>query len=371
MYQSTSNNSIMQRWSLPIKVEKYLANKIREKVLYLLSRITALNDRAFVDLDKEYLRYVGQFRIELLIDWYMYREALAWVCLECELYPENSEAQILKESLKAHIYNLPKVEKDERISLTPWYGIAGMYELKAIIERDIIRPLTDWRLYKKLNVSIPQGYLFYGPPGCGKTFFAQKIAERIGYNFIEVKTSDIASIYVHGTQKEIKRVFENARKNVPVVLFFDEVEAMVPIRNRTDVSFHYKSEVDEFLGQLDKKLNKGLIIIGATNYLNSIDNAILRPGRFDKNIFIGPPDLSARAEGFRMHLKDFPQKNIRYDFIAEMSRNFTFADIELICEEIKRSAIAKRIVRLDTNFVGKFVSVYKPSLTDEKLLEYM
>ena len=361
----------MQRWSLPIKVEKYLANNNREKVLYLLSRITALNSRDFVKHDTDYLRFVGHFRVELLIDWFMYREALAWVCLECELYPENKEAQILKESLKRHILNIPKEQESQSTFMEPWEGVAGMYELKSIIERDIIRPITYWDLYEKYNVSIPHGFLFYGPPGCGKTFFAEKIAERLGFEFMNVKTSDLASTYVHGTQKEIRRIFDTAREMTPVVLFFDEIEAMVPSRKRADVSFHYKAEVDEFLGQLNKKLNEGLIIIGATNYLNSIDDAILRAGRFDKKIFIGPPDLSARAEGFRMHLEDFPQKNIRYDFIAEMSRNFTFADIELVCEEIKRSAIEQKLLILNTDLVGRFVSRYKPSLTDEKLLEYM
>jgi len=368
---NTENELNIQRWSLPLKVEKLLARNDRRGVLYLLSRITALNDKAYADLDKEYLRFVGQFRIQLLIDWFMYREALAWVCLECELYSENLEAQILKESLKAHILNLPQNKSEERVSLKPWHGVAGMYELKAIIERDIIRPLTDWELYEKFNVNIPNGYLFYGPPGCGKTFFAHKIAERIEYEFIQIKTSDIASIYVHGTQKEIKRVFEDARKKIPAVLFFDEIEAMVPNRKRTDVSYHYKSEVDEFLAQLEKKNSQGLIIIGATNFIKSIDEAILRPGRFDKKIFIGPPDLTARAEGFRMYLRDYPQKKIRYDFIGEMSRNFTFADIELVCGEIKRNAIEQKYLRLDTDFVGKFVSRYRPSLTDEMLLDYL
>lgn len=361
----------IQSWSLPLKVEKLLFKDDREGVLYFLSRIAALNSRDFVKHDTEYLRFVGQFRIQLLIDWFMYREALAWVCLECELYPENLEAQILKESLKAHILNLPQRQREERERLKPWQGVAGMYELKGIIERDIIRPCMEWELYEKFNVSIPTGYLFYGPPGCGKTFFAQKVAERIGYNFIEIKTSDIASSYVHGTQQEIKRVFEDARRKVPAVLFFDEIEAMVPSRKRIDVSFHYKSEVDEFLGQLNKKHNQGLIIIGATNYLSSIDDSILRPGRFDKKIFIGPPDLTARAEGFRMYLKDFPQKNIRYDYFAEMSKNFTFADIEFVCDEIKRTALAHKILALDTNFVGKFILNYKPPLNDEKLQEYL
>ena len=116
----------MQRWSLPLKVEKYLARGNRDKALYLLSRITALNSEAFIEHDTDYLRFVGQVRIDLLIDWLMYREAFAWVCLECELYPENTQAQILKETLKAHILNIPKDEDEKYILVEPWDGIAGI-----------------------------------------------------------------------------------------------------------------------------------------------------------------------------------------------------------------------------------------------------
>ena len=144
---------------------------------------------------------------------------------------------------------------------------------------------------------------------------------------MKISTSDIASTYVHGTQLEIRRIFKEARSKKPLVLLLDEIEAMVPNRRNSDVSHHYKSEVNEFLSQLESKENEGLIIIGATNHLGSIDEAILRPGRFDKKVFVGPPDAEARAEGFRMFLKSFPQDKIRYDFLAEMSEYATYADI--------------------------------------------
>ena len=211
--------------------------------------------------------------------------------------------------------------------------------------------------------------MFYGPPGCGKTFFAQKVADRIGYNFVKIKTSDIASVYVHGTQIEIKRVFEEARSKKPIVLFLDEIEAMVPNRARSDVHQYAKSEVNEFLGQLESDENKDMIIIGATNFLHSIDDAILRPGRFDRKIFVGPPDAEARAEGFKMYLQSFPQDKIRYDYIADMTEFFTYADISLICEEIKRYAIRSKI-KINTDLVGKFVSKFRPDLDGSKIQEY-
>ena len=358
----------MKRWSLPNKIDELLLKKDRKGVLYTLSQITALNNQLFAEIDEEYLRYVGSFRIQTLMDWEMYREALAWVCLDLELYPHENTNQMLKEMLKERIYNLPKHRK-ESINPQPWKGVAGMYELKATIERDIIQPLQESELYKRYNVSIPKGFLFYGPPGCGKTFFASKIAERINYKFIKIKTSDIASIYIHGTQLEIKKVFDEARAKQPVVLLLDEIESMVPNRASSDVNFSYKSEVNEFLGQLENDQNKGMIIIGATNYLNSIDNAILRPGRFDKKIFIGPPDAEARAEGFKLFLKSFPQDKIRYDYIAEMSEYFTYSDIKTICEDIKRSAISAK-TKITTDLVGKHITRFKPQLNEGELQKY-
>lgn len=358
-----------KNWTLPPIINKQLLKNDRKGVLASLSRLTAINSayRLWQDYDEEYLRYIGQFRVQLLIDWKMYREALAWVCLECELYPDNMDAFILKESLKERIHNIPKAQRTPKADKLPdWNGVAGMFQLKAMIEKDIIMPMKSSDLYKKFGIPIPNGFLFYGPPGCGKTFFARKIAERIGYNFIEIKPSDIGSTYVHGTQLELKRLFDEARKKAPCVLFIDEIEAMAPSRNSSDVSFHYKAEVNELLTQLDNKQNEGMIIIGATNYISNIDQAVLRPGRFDKKIFIGPPDLKARAEAFKMYLESYPQEKLRFDLIAEYANYFTFAEIEFVCSELKREAISVNR-KLNTDFVCAAVDSFKPKLSDEEI----
>ena len=112
-----------------------------------------------------------------------------------------------------------------------------------------------------------------------------------------------------------------------------------------------------------------MIIIGATNFLHSIDDAILRPGRFDRKIFVGPPDAEARAEGFKMYLQSFPQDKLRFDYIADMAEFFTYADISSICESIKRYAIRSKI-KINTDLVGKFVSKFRPDLDSSKIQEY-
>jgi len=165
------------------------------------------------------------------------------------------------------------------------------------------------------------------------------------------------------------KIFNEARNRAPVLLFFDEFESIAPSRNSNDVSFHYKSEVNEILKQLDKIAESGILFIAATNYYRNIDKAVLRPGRIDKKIFIGPHDFEARIESFKIQLKGRPIQNLRWDIIAELSEYFTHADIEHICNEATRMAIntGKQIT---TDFLSKIIYAYQPPLNDEKILEY-
>ena len=172
-------------------------------------------------------------------------------------------------------------------------AIAGVSELKDTLYHDVIMPLKDKELYERYKVSAPNGMLLYGPPGCGKTFISRQFAEEIGFNFIELKPSDLASIYVHGTQEKIGQVFNEAREKAPTVLFIDELDAILPNREG-DLGQHYASEVNEFLAQMNECNKDGIFIIAATNRPEKIDPAILRTGRMDKVVYIAPPDYEVK-----------------------------------------------------------------------------
>lgn len=324
---------------------------------------------------QEFRKLYLHFRITLLLEWRRYAEALAWLCLETELNPTNIEALAMKEQLKKQLHfigekNHVTVQNTSNNSLFSWGNVAGMRRVKAIIERDVLLPLKERELYKNFNVSIPKGLLLYGPPGCGKTFIVKKIAGLLRFKYYEISPSTIASVYVHGTQEKIKELFEEATKNRPVLLFIDELEAFVPNRTRTDLSFHYQAEVNEFLLQLNNAHNNGIFVVGATNHLNMVDDAVKRPGRFDKKIFVGPPDLEARIDAFKTHLKHKPHNITKWLYIGEESVNYTFAEIQFVVDETARIVASQKKTLIDLNDIMKVIVNNPPEFTDEKLQQY-
>lgn len=294
-------------------------------------------------------RLAWLYRIDLLRERNRLTEALAWACLEVEMNPDNVAAVALKERLKRQAGLLQErvtspATSAEGLSTGQalWEGVAGMRDLKAMLERDVILPLSEPEIYERYRVTLPNGVLLYGPPGCGKTFIARKLAALLGFNFIEVTPGDLASIYVHGTQGKIAELFENARKQAPCMLFFDELDAMVPSRDGSSVGHHYASEVNEFLVQLNECWRRRILVVGATNLLDRIDPAVRRPGRLDKKFFVGPPDYEARVDLVRLCMVNRPQEVMDWDVCASELEGYTCAEIEFVVNEAARQALSQQ-----------------------------
>ncbi len=249
-------------------------------------------------------------------------------------------------------------------------AIAGMQELKDTIKLDVIDALNDKERYAEYGLTIPNGMLLYGPPGCGKTFFAEKMAEEIGFNFYQIKPSDIQSKWVNATQENIKELFDEARENAPSIIFIDELDAVVPSRDTANISHMNTSAVNEFLAQMNNCSENGIFVIGATNRPDAIDLAVLRSGRLDKHFYLPPPDFEARKMMFEMYLKKRPiELGLKYEKFAEATENYVSSDIRFLCDEAARIAL-KNNQRISEEIVLKAIKSKKPSITSDQLKAY-
>ncbi|MBX6360162.1 MAG: AAA family ATPase [Acidobacterium ailaaui] len=265
----------------------------------------------------------------------------------------------------------PKKEiQSKKIKGKGFDAIAGMNDLKEQMRLDIIDALHNPREYQKYGVRIPNGMLLYGPPGCGKTFFAKCFAEEIGFEFMLLTPANLKSRYVNATQENIAKLFEEAEKKAPIVIFVDEINELLPNREKDDVHEMSKSAVNEFLAQMDRIAEKGIFIIGATNFPHNIDPAALRAGRFEKKIYFPPPDFEARKTMFEMYLRQRPLDfGIDYDHLAELTEHYVSADIEFLVNEASRLAL-KTKSRISMKILEEVIHNTKPSVPLQELKKY-
>lgn len=262
----------------------------------------------------------------------------------------------------------PSVKK-AKASNKGFNAIAGMEQLKETLYQDVIRALEEKELYKEYGIPIPNGILLYGPPGCGKSFFAEKLAEEVSYNYIEVKPSSLASIYVHGSQEKIGKLFEDAKNNAPSIINFEEFDALVPRRD-SHAGNHQSGEVNEFLTQLNNCGENGIFVIASTNQLGLIDDAILRAGRIDKIFYVPPPDQTARKEMFRLYLQNRPvELGIDYDSLAINTEYYVSVDIKQIVNQAARDAL-KNNVKISQEILLNTIKSTRPSVNKEIILKY-
>jgi transitional endoplasmic reticulum ATPase len=271
------------------------------------------------------------------------------------------EVQQLSTSHETSNPKLKEVKKGKGFS-----AIAGLDELKNEMRRSVIDVLQNPEKAKRYGAKLPNGMVLYGPPGCGKTFFAKHFAEEVGFNFILSTPSKLKSRYVNATQENIAQMFEDAEKNAPTIIFIDEINELLPNRD-SDSHEMAKSAVNEMLAQMDRTGEKGIFIIGATNYPDMIDPAMLRSGRLEKKFYLPPPDLKLRKALFEMSLNvrklvlDF---GLDYDRLSALTENYVSSDIESIVNEATSIAMADDS-RISMNLLEKVIKSFKPFPRDE------
>ena len=216
--------------------------------------------------------------------------------------------------------------------------VIGLEEVKAQIFDMVINPVKFAKLYKRFDKKAGGGIIMYGPPGNGKTMIAKAIAHETGATFFPIKFSDLGSKWFGETEENIRKLFDEARGEKSAVIFFDEIDAIAPTRNGDTTTSRV---VAELLAQMDGITKSGskLTIIAATNRIEDIDSAILRPGRFDEKIFIPLPDERGRTAMFKARLRAIPCNITKFSELAKECDGFSGADVEQACEKAKQAVI--------------------------------
>ncbi len=229
-----------------------------------------------------------------------------------------------------------------------WEDVGGLEEIKRELMEAIEWPLKYPQLFKKAYTQPPKGILLYGAPGTGKTLLAKAVANESGVNFISVKGPSLISKYVGESERGIREVFKKAKQASPTILFFDEIDSLVPRRGSSSTDAHVTERViSQFLTEMDgiEEL-KGVVVLAATNRIDLIDPALLRSGRFDLLLELPLPDEKTRLKIFKIHTKNKPlDKDVNLQEFARQTENKVGSDIEFICRKASMLAIREYISR--------------------------
>ncbi|MEM1743273.1 MAG: CDC48 family AAA ATPase [Nitrososphaerota archaeon] len=281
--------------------------------------------------------------------------ALRRVLPKIDLSAEKIPAEILNElkvTMKDFLDALNDVQPSVMREITVevpevhWEDIGDLEEVKQELKEAVIWPLKYKELFRHMNAKPLKGILLYGPPGTGKTLLAKAVATESEANFISVKGPEILSKWVGESEKAIREIFRKARQAAPCVVFFDEFDAIAPTRS-SGIGDSRVTEriISQLLTEMDglEEL-RDVVVIAATNRPDIIDPALLRPGRFDKLIYVPPPDKNARKEIFKIHLRNTPlSEDVDLEKLAEMTEGYTGADIAGVCGTAKMLAIREHV----------------------------
>lgn len=248
-------------------------------------------------------------------------------------------------------------------------AVAGMDALKEQLRTEVIDVLADKEEAARYGITVPNGMLLYGPPGCGKTFLAERFAEETGYHFRYIKSSDLASTYIHGSQEKIATLFFEARKNAPSIICFDEFDALVPRRDDVNNASH-SGEVNEFLSQLNNCGSDGVFVIASTNRPDKIDPAVLRSGRIDYMIYVPIPDAATRRTLFELALSERPHDpDIDYSRLTKQTEGYLSSDIAAVVQQAARRAFRSKSA-ISMRLLQDAISERRPGVSKTELAQY-
>jgi transitional endoplasmic reticulum ATPase len=298
---------------------------------------------------------------------------------EEKISPEilNNLEVTMKDFIDAYKEVTPSALREVEVE-TPtvrWEDIGGLTAVKQKLIEVVEWPLKYPEKFQKLGIKPPKGILLYGPPGCGKTLLAKAVATESEANFISIKGPEIYSKWVGESEKAIRETFRKARQAAPAVIFLDEIESIAPRKDMMEDSSGVANRVaSQLLAEMDgiEELTD-IVVVGATNRPDLLDPAILRPGRFDRLIYIPPPDEKSRLEILSIYTREMPlASDVNLEELASRTEGFSGADLESLCREAALAALRRDI---NTEKVSKIdfeeaFTIVKPSISPQMLREY-
>jgi len=256
-----------------------------------------------------------------------------------------------------------------------WEDIGGLDKIKQELREAVELPIEHPEYFEEMGIEPPKGVLLYGPPGCGKTLLAKAVATESEANFISVKGPEILSKWVGESEKAVRKIFRKARQAAPCVVFFDEIDAIAPARGyRYGDSGVTDRIVNQLLTEMDGLvLLKGVVILAATNRPDILDPALLRPGRFDRILYVPAPDEKARYEIFKVHTRHMPlSEDVDLHELARITEGYTGADIAAVCREAAMTALreAGKPTKVSMRHFQAALKVITPSVSKEDIKRY-
>ncbi|MHA1202377.1 MAG: CDC48 family AAA ATPase, partial [Candidatus Heimdallarchaeaceae archaeon] len=256
----------------------------------------------------------------------------------------------------------------------PWTEVGGLEHAIIEIREAIEWPLTQKDAFKRIGIKPPRGILLYGPPGCGKTLLAKAVATESEANFISIKGPEVLSKWVGESEKAIREVFRKARLAAPSIIFFDEIDSLIPVRGTSSDSNVTERVISQLLTELDglEEL-KDIVVLAATNRPDIVDPAVLRPGRFDRLIFVNPPNQKGRLQIFKVYTRDMPlASSVSIKELASVTDGFVGSDIEALCREAGMLALRESfdIENVTMSHFNKALERIHPTVTADVIKYY-